>query len=313
MTGIDEGLKFSENKLQQIRTKLAGVIPDGQLVVTCGSYARREASSSSDMDYYSILPGRSGSITVPPWDAALRTAVLEIVGKLPSKKGAFAKNIGEQELLKNFGGSRDSNGSITRRMLYLLEGEYLTCPDKFYEIRTKIIEKYVNHTPRDHQLAFYLLNDIIRYWRTLAVDYADKTYAARKPKPWAVRNIKLVFSRKLIYASGLFSVALTADRATHEKIKILNFMFDKTPLERLRYVSGGVATERLFQMYSYFLEEISKENVRIHLDSLTEAQGKSDPLFRKLKNEGHYFSRELMGLFSKTFHSSHPIHMGVVF
>jgi hypothetical protein len=265
------------------------------------------------MDYYSILDTSSGGAGAADWDDKLRHVIERHVEKLPSAQGAFAANIAERELLENYGGSRDSNATITRRMLYLLEGDYLTCEEKFIALRRKIIERYVDNTPRDHQLAFYMLNDIVRYWRTLAVDYADKTYGASNPKPWAVRNIKLIFSRKLIYASGIFSVALTADRHKDDKAGILELMFSKTPLERLKYVSGDVAVERIWQMYSLFLEQISRRDVREHLDSLAVEEGATDKTFRTLKNEGHYFSRELMGLLTKTFHSSHPIHMAVIF
>lgn len=313
MKGITEAIDFSEGKLGELRESLSAAMPDGQLVVTCGSYARREASPASDMDYYSILDDGIDKSAAPSWDTPLRCEIERRVGKLPAAQGAFATNVGEQELLENYGGSRDSNDTITRRMLYLLEGDYLTCPEKFKSLRRRIIERYVDHTPGDHQLAFYLLNDIIRYWRTLAVDYADKTYGVENPKPWAVRNIKLIFSRKLIYASGLFSVALTADRTKEDKADILEDMFNRTPLERLRYVSGDVAVERLFQMYSFFLDQLSDASVRQHLDTLTTEAGRSDKVFRRLKNEGHYFSRKLMGVFTRTFHASHPIHMAVIF
>lgn len=198
-------------------------------------------------------------------------------------------------------------------MLYLLEGEYLTEPDQFQCIRRSIIERYVGNTPSDHQIAFYLLNDIIRYWRTMAVDYADKTYGTTNPKPWAIRNIKLVFSRKLIYASGLFSFALTADRTLAKKAEILEMLFSMTPIDRIRYVCGDTSSKRLLEMYDVFLERTSNSEIRKHLDSLERENRADDSIFRDLKNEGHYFSRELMGLFDRTFHSSHPIHMAVVF
>lgn len=310
---IQRAVDFSEQRLAELRKSISDIVPPEQLVITVGSYARREASASSDLDYYTILQDDVDASVASSWDDPLRQHISDVVGTLPSAQGAFAANVKQSELLNNYGGSRDSNETITRRMLYLLEGEHLTCQDKFLFLRNKIIRRYVANTPRDHQLAFYLLNDVIRYWRTLAVDYADKTFGTSNPKPWPVRNIKLIFSRKLIYASGLFSVALTADRSEAEKISILEAMFNKTPLERIKYVSGDNCSRRLLEMYSFFLEEIGDPEKRHHLDSLTVENATCDPVFRKLKNEGHYFSRELMGTFTKTFHSSHPIHMAVIF
>jgi hypothetical protein len=175
------------------------------------------------------------------------------------------------------------------------------------------LEKYVGETPLDHQLAFYLLNDIIRYWRTMAVDYAQKTYTAKKKKPWAIRNVKLVYSRKLIYASGLFAVALTADRRSEDKVSILERLFSMTPIDRIEYVCGEAQSKRLFQIYDEFLDKMSDVSVREHLKVLKKSEKRSDKTFRTIKNEAHYFSRELMGLFHRTFHTSHPIHMAVVF
>lgn len=311
MGGIEIAKAFSEAKLSELRSALSTVVPSDELVMTCGSYARREASPASDMDFYSIL--NDGGAEEPYWASELRSSVQRVIGKLPAQNGAFATNIKKSELLKDYGGSRDSNETITRRMLYLLEGEYLTNPELFVAVRKAIIERYVGNTTSDHQIAFYLLNDIIRYWRTMAVDYAAKTYGTTNPKPWAIRNIKLVFSRKLIYASGLFSTALTADRTFYKKIEILEMLFGMTPIDRIKYICGEGASKRLFQMYDIFLEQSGDTEIRSHLDNLSREAGVDDPVFRDLKNEGHYFSRELMGLLHRTFHASHPIHMAVIF
>jgi predicted nucleotidyltransferase len=309
MGGFASTKEFSERRLAVLREKLGAVVPSGELIVTCGSYARREAVRDSDLDFYSLS---SASLKPkPPWFEGLERTVVEIVGKLPSRDGAFSEITKKSALLKNFGGRHDTNNSITRRMLYLLEGEYLTEKDDFIALRRDIIKKYVDNTKADHQIAFYLLNDIVRYWRTMAVDYAQKT--SEKKKPWAIRNVKLVFSRKLIYASGLFTVALTADRRADDKVEILERLFAMTPIERIKYICGEESSKRLFQIYDMFLDKMADDSVRNHLEALLLQEKGTDPIFREIKNEAHYFSRELMGLFERTFHASHPIHMAVIF
>lgn len=309
-SGYQRAKEFSDHTLAALRDDLETSLAKPPLVITCGSYARREACPLSDMDYYVV---RENGETPDGESEKIREAIQRHVKKAPADGGAFATDITLSELLSNFGGSKDSNDTITRRMLYLLEGDHLTNKEEFLKYRREIIEKYVGETPRDHQLAFYLLNDLIRYWRTLTVDYANKTYEASRPKPWAIRNIKLVFSRKLIFASGLFSVALTADRTKNKKIDILESLFSMPPIERIEYVCGKSASQRLFQIYDFFLEEMEKSETRKSLESLERNSRETDEIFRTLKNEGHYFSRELYGLFEKTFHSSHPIRMAAVF
>jgi hypothetical protein len=67
----------------------------------------------------------------------------------------------------------------------------------------------------------------------MAVDYEFKTVEGAKKKPWGIRNIKLIFSRKLLYAGGLFSVAATADLRRDKKIEELEKLFEMTVIDRL--------------------------------------------------------------------------------
>ena len=205
----DRASTFSDEKLQMLRSKLQPIAPEKLMVMTFGSYARREASEHSDLDYITVYDDESlpeeGLVCAPE----IRDVIRCVVPIDPSQSGAFGGDLLRGSMLSNFGGNEDTNDCITRRILLLLEGEWLTSQARFEQFRHDIIERYVAATPKDHQLALFLLNDVIRYWRTMTVDYAYKT--DESGKPWAIWNVKLMFSRKLMYAGGLFSIATTAN------------------------------------------------------------------------------------------------------
>ncbi|MDQ0469570.1 hypothetical protein QO011_002586 [Labrys wisconsinensis] len=241
---------------------------------------------------------------------AVEKTIAGIVPIEPSPSGAFAKHVMRSDMLKNLGGENDTNHTLTRRLLLLLEGEWLVNPAEFKLLRREIIKIYVKATRRDHQLALFLLNDIIRYWRTMTVDYMYKT--TEDQKPWAIRNIKLTFSRKLLYASGVFSVGMTANRSEEAKVDILENLFDLPVIDRMIDICGASRAKRVLESYDLFLENLEKSKVREELKVIKPGDHENI-IFRKLKNEGHHFTRSLMNLFEETFHSTHPIRRAMMF
>jgi Nucleotidyltransferase domain len=313
-TPFKRAKEFSELKLQKLREEISSGVPAEATVVTCGSYARREASLLSDIDYFTVLPGSapSESPPEPPWLEAMDRSIVALVPKVAAEDGAFKNVEYHDDMLHNIGGNKDSNAKISRRILLLLEGEWLANEVGFKNLRREILGHYIKNTITDHQLALFLLNDIIRYYRTIAVDYEFKT--EESSKPWAIRNIKLIFSRKLLYASGLFSVAMTADHAYAEKISRLEYLFDLPVVDRMVDICGGAAMEKVLACYNHFLEMIERPELRSHLDQLPKTKaGRDDAQFRRLKNEGHHFTRHILALFENIFGSVHPIRRAVIF
>jgi hypothetical protein len=300
---------FSNQKVDDLRARLSSLVPNGSIAITFGSYARREASEQSDIDYIIVGPdiaeaSRNALMT------QVETTVAGIVRIEPSADGAFAKYVVRDEMLRNLGGNRETNETLTRRMLLLLEGEWLSAETEFKNFRRELLGRYVAATPKDHQLALFLMNDIIRYWRTMTVDYMYKTTEGEKP--WAIRNIKLIFSRKLMYASGLFSVGTTLDMSAEKKIQTLEGLFAMPAIERMEAICGKERIAKALGCYNLFLERVGDAQVREALKAVKPGDHK-DPTFRELKNEGHRFTRELLLAFDGTFDSMHPIRRAIVF
>ena len=314
-TAYERCSEYSRCTLEKLRNRLANLSLGDRVVLICGSYARREASENSDTDFFILSndTNEDSSLLSKVRCAVLlskvRCAVKEVVPNEPSKNGAFDVSVNRKKMLRNIGGDDDTNPNMTHRILFLLEGEWLYNEMGLRDFRRETLKRYIREEMSDHQLALFLLNDVIRYYRTIAVDYEFKV---TEGKPWGIRNIKLIFSRKLLYASGLFSVAMTADRAREDKIGILEDLFELPVMERMISICGRSRMETVLNSYNRFLEKLEDSDTREHLVNL-QASERNDPLFRGLKNEGHHFTRELLKLFENTFDSTHPIHRAVRF
>jgi len=158
-------------------------------------------------------------------------------------------------------------------------------------------------------LSLFLLNDAIRYYRTICVDFEYKTTEGNKP--WGTRNIKLIYSRKLLYFSAILVCAETAQRSYSDKIETTKKLLSLTPIERIQTVCGSRA-EKALKLYDDFLGNFAKENIRNKLNSLTMDTARDSKLFRQLKNGGHHFTWELLKLLKETYDQSHPIRRALI-
>ena len=117
-------------------------------------------------------------------------------------------------------------------MLFLLEGEWGFNQEAFEKLRSDLISAYVSDTLDDDKLALYLLNDIIRYWRTICVDFEYKTSDGTKPR--AIRLAKLRVSRMLLCFAGFVAVAEAVDMTAKQKRDRLVSLFSYRQLIGLR-------------------------------------------------------------------------------
>ncbi|WP_077002083.1 hypothetical protein [Variovorax sp. KK3] len=303
---------FSNTVLTNFREALAGAgLPSNCAVVINGSLARREASDQSDVDYFVLYEGKVAEDDLQAIDAAMARAITAQGLRPPATHGAFAKPESIDNFLLNVGGDNDPNHKLTRRMLFMLEGEWLTQRELFERFRARLIQEvYTRQELRDDQLARFFLNDLIRYWRTIGVDFEFKTHEAGKA--WGTRNLKLAFSRKLLYFSGLLMAAETAQRTVDSKIEVLRKLSAMTPIQRIREIFQNDADKAL-RIYEEFLERLSDADFRKESDAVTQDCEQRPASFQDLKNRGQHFSWELDRLLRVAYGPRHPIHHALVF
>lgn len=190
---LERAKQKSEERLNLLRKTAADMMGDKQILIGVnGSVARREVTSGSDIDLFFLLP--DGEISEKE-ASELRGTFADLLNehdiKMPAKGGVFDNMLRSKKLVEDIGGEEDTNTNITRRMLYLLESEHVYNVREYEDLRRRLIERYVPDNLEEHKHCLFFLNDIVRYWRTICIDFEHKTSDGTKPR--AIRLIKLRF------------------------------------------------------------------------------------------------------------------------
>ena len=281
-------------------------LPDGAAVVIVGSVGRGEVTSGSDVDHLIVTlneagASQSGRAANDAARAAVSDIVLRLGMRLPSGGGAFDEVVWVGELTSKVGGDAETNSLLTRRMLLLLESKPLLGDEVWQEALDEIRAGYLElgGPVKDRRPPRFLLNDIIRYWRTICVDFEGKM-RGREGDGWGIRNAKLRTVRKMLFVGGLLPV-LECHRFDGVAIDaFLRDRFTMTPVERVAEaaLAAGAAADgaQALRAYGRFLQLVDDESSRRELDELREEERASSALWAEVKAIGEEFQQGLLGV-----------------
>lgn len=272
-------------------------------VVVCGSFGRGEGGPTSDFDYYLL---HDEAVDPERVAGEVRERLQSLGLPQPAEGGAFAELQPMNVLVSTIGGAEETNALMTRRLLLMLESNWAFNRPLYDQILKRLVEAYIPDHTTEQNLALFFLNDVIRYYRNICVDFEMKTRGERA-KGWGVRNIKLVFSRKLLYFSGVIAAAETADMPPQKKRARLLELLALPPLERLAAVFGAGQADEALSLYDGFLADITRAETRRALDAPIAAV-RDTALYRDLKTRGHRFSQALLSLLRGRYPPDHVIH-----
>ncbi|ASK33631.1 nucleotidyltransferase domain-containing protein [Alloalcanivorax mobilis] len=316
---IDEAREFTARKLASLRKELGEALTDSPsqdklTVITTGSYGREEASSESDLDLYIIFDSdMPAEDAIPAELASIRAVVERHVPQSVGSTGTFGTDavVSFTDMLTNIGGEKDSNTLLTRRMLFLLEGAWLYGESRFHAYQTDLLKKYMKPSSPSARIPRFLLNDIIRYYRTITTDFEYKV--TEDGKSWGLRSTKLRFSRKVLYFGGIVVAAELAKLDHEEKLEKAARLFSEPVLQRIESVGGSERSAGILEIYEEFIASVSDPEIRKQLEKVEKETRQESDVYQNLRSLSESFSDALATWLTQVYPEEHPIHHALVF
>lgn len=234
------------------------IFQDKPISVYCaGSLARMDVGSLSDLDLF-ILSGEEASKRSRLYEVQLLSAIIKVNNDLGFKEfsndGEYLKVYSEKSMIETLGSPRDDAENLfTSRMLLLLES-YPVCNESQYE---QFLDDVINHYFRDSRgrksfRPLFLLNDILRWWRTVCLNY--ELIRDDAGRPWRKKNINLKFSRMLTAFGTVLPLIAGPMAHADDFRKIVR----NTPHERLAIGLDMLGDESLKDDYISFLDNYER-------------------------------------------------------
>ncbi|MFA7241187.1 MAG: hypothetical protein WC091_13840 [Sulfuricellaceae bacterium] len=199
---LQERKTTSLEKLEIIQGRFSGdpllIGRDDICIFSAGSLGRLDSGTKSDLDIFVTADGGEESKIGRLEEIELFSSILRINRELEfpelSNDGEYLKVFDIHESKSQIGSPADDNENwFTVRMLLLLESRHLINPTAYTRHTKEILSVYFRDA-EDHKpfKPLFLLNDILRFWRTLCLNYEQARHTPSRA--WKKKNFNLRFS-----------------------------------------------------------------------------------------------------------------------
>ena len=259
---LQDRIAYSKDLLTKIRSRLSNHPSCNRpelCIYAAGSLARHEAGQISDLDLFFIghQPNRvpkTQSIShlqeIEAFSDLIR--INEELGLQPfSGDGMYLKIHELDDVIDGTGSpDDDSENLFTTRLLLLLESKSIAGDAVYSHAVTQVLEMYFRDGRGRKQFRpLFLLNDILRYWRTLCLNYERDRFVPGKP--WWKRNLNLKFPRKLTVFSTILCIIATRMASAEDFLNISTM----TPMERMAFALDEINDEELISEFASVLDD----------------------------------------------------------
>lgn len=300
---LDDAWDFTAERLESVAAALAAAIPQHEppriALFIAGSYGRFEAGPPSDADLIIVY---EKAAKPPKRQQVVETAqgIFRDLGiPAPNPTGVFIKQYPLATLINRAGSHDEDVRAFSQRMLLMMEARCIYGQEFGRKVMDRLVDWYFQyHEASPQKEAALLMNDAIRYFRTIAVNY-QFTFGEENGK-WPIRNLKLRHSRVAMYM-GLMLLALHASSREHaeNKASYIRSEMQFPPLARIHRVCSSLGERKegdhILGLYARFLAAI-RDSSRDDLLQLEYKDRYQNSDYRALRTNSSDFMRVLSEL-----------------
>lgn len=168
--------EYTQHVLGELNATLIKKLPPlpnqaAYTVAVAGSYGRVEASKeTSDLDFMILTENELSEDDKQSVIDTVRECAENLGIKMPNPDGVFSQSVRYEHLVVETGSKRDTLDLLAQRMLILMEARPIYNAIVFNNAANFILDNYLSNVSLEPtKEAVFLLNDLIRYFRSICV------------------------------------------------------------------------------------------------------------------------------------------------